>query len=597
MNNQKIIIDRTIQIKNFPELSILSDQVGTESKILKVSEEDGILIYEFSFSAKEATIPDPVHLQWKMPALKIKGVWTSASLHDKRLRYDWELDHLSSRVSVNAPALSVFDHSDQNIISFASSDAINKIEMNALLREEDVHLYCHLSMFVEKQQAIKEYKSQIRIDTRDVQFSESLKDISSWWESFDQYKPASVPTLAKVPLYSTWYQFHQNLDESILLEECKIAVSLGYELTIIDDGWQTLDSKRGYDFCGDWQPERFSDFAAFVRQLHDVNMKVGLWFSVPFCGIKSKAYQTFKGKFLTEDHIWAPIFDPRYPEVRQHLINVYAHALKTYQLDAFKLDFIDEFKAYPDTVLTAENGRDYANINEAVDRLMTDVMAQLTEIKHDIAIEFRQKYIGPGMRKYGNMFRAFDCPNDPISNRIRTTDVKLLCGNTAVHSDMLCWHHEEKSEIIGLQFLNSLFSVPQLSVHLRQQSEDHLKIIRHFTEYWKDNSTLLLEGDFVADNPLANYPVLRISNVEKEIIAVYDKTIISMNKNAVTDIHNAKTSTAVAINIENDLSSYTIEIFDCFGDSQSKMSSSLDKGIYGYEIPIAGMISFKKEKA
>lgn len=594
MINQKIIIDRTIQIKSFPEISIESDQEGTISTIRKISDEDGILIFEFSFSAEEAVIPQPVHLQWRMPALKIKGVWTSASLHEKRLQYDWELEHLSSRVSVQAPVLSVFDHSDHNVISFASSDAINKIEMNALLREEDVHLYCHISMFVEKQQAIKQYTSTIRIDTRDIHFSKTLGDTSEWWASQEQYKPADVPALAKVPLYSTWYQFHQNLDENILLEECKIAASLGYELTIIDDGWQTMDSNRGYDYCGDWEPERFSDLAGFVQQLHDVNMKVGIWFSVPFCGVKSKAFQTFKGKFLTENHRWAPIFDPRYPEVRQHLIDIYAHALKTYNLDAFKLDFIDEFRAYPDTVLTAENGRDYANINEAVDRLMTDVMAQLKEIKDDIAIEFRQKYIGPGMRKYGNMFRAFDCPNDPISNRIRTTDVKLLCGNTAVHSDMLCWHPEEDSEIAGLQFLNGLFSVPQLSVHLRHISKEHLKMVQHFTQYWKDNSALLMDGHFVANNPLANYPVLETSHAEKEIIAVYDNSIIALNGKAMTDVHNAKTSKELAIKIETDTMNYVIEIFDCFGETQSKVSRQLDKGIHGFEVPVAGMVTFTK---
>lgn len=594
MINEKIIVDRTIKIKNFPEISIDSKQDGTESRIRKVSDEDGIIVYEFSFSAETAVIPEPVHLKWRMPALQIKGVWTSARLHEKRLKYDWELDHLSSRVSVHAPVIAVFDHSDQNIISFASSDAINKIEMNALLREEDVHLYCHMSMFAEKQQAIKKYISQIRIDTRHVNYSKSLEDISEWWASMIQYKPADVPPLAKVPLYSTWYQFHQNLDENVLLEECKIAASLGYELTIIDDGWQTMDSNRGYDYCGDWQPERFSDLAGFVKELHQVNMKVGLWFSVPFCGIKSAAYQTFKGKFLTEDHIWAPIFDPRYPEVREHLINIYANALMTYDLDAFKLDFIDEFRAYPDTVLTDENGRDYANINEAVDRLMSDVMAKLKEIKDDIAIEFRQKYIGPGMRKYGNMFRAFDCPNDPISNRIRTTDVKLLCGHTAVHSDMLCWHPEEKSEIAGLQFLNSLFSVPQLSVHLRNISNDHLKMVRHFTQYWKDNADLLMDGQFVAKNPLANYPVLKTSLRDKEIIAVYDDSIIALNGKACTDVHNAKTTNELAIKIEKETTSYTVEILNCFGESQSKESLNLDIGIHGFDVPVAGMISFIK---
>ena len=37
-------------------------------------------------------------------------------------------------------------------------------------------------------------------------------------------------------------------------------------------------------------------------------------------------------------------------------------------------------------------------------------MTRLTKIKTDVLIEFRQSYIGPLMRKYGNLFRAGDCP-------------------------------------------------------------------------------------------------------------------------------------------------------------------------------------------
>jgi len=134
--------------------------------------------------------------------------------------------------------------------------------------------------------------------------------------------------------------------------------------------------------------------------------------------------------------------------------------LKNYHLDVFKLDFIDDFKVYPETSLTKEDGRDFANVNTAVDRLLTEVMEALRAIKPDIGIEFRQKYVGPALRKFGNMFRAFDCPNDPITNRIRTTDVKLLMGTSKVHSDMLTWHRFERVELAAIQVLNGFFAVP-----------------------------------------------------------------------------------------------------------------------------------------
>lgn len=60
------------------------------------------------------------------------------------------------------------------------------------------------------------------------------------------------------------------------------------------------------------------------------------------------------------------------------------------------------------------------------------------------------------MRTYGNLFRAGDCANDAIENRVRTIDIRLLSGATAVHSDMLTWNVNEPVEIAADQITNVL---------------------------------------------------------------------------------------------------------------------------------------------
>jgi len=592
---EETVIDRITQIKDFPEISLLGVTEQFDTSVKLIQQEGEVYLYEFNLSSDGVASPNKITLRWRIPSINIKGVWTSASLHDKRLQYDWELNHLHSRVSVDAPVVSVFGHDDLNVITFACSDAINKMEMNALLREEDNHLYCHLSFFTERQQDIDNYKAQIRVDKRTISYANSLQEISDWWTTFDVLKPSPVPALARVPLYSTWYNFHQSLDTKTLLDECKLAREIGYELIILDDGWQTMDGNRGYDYCGDWQPERIPDMRKFVADLHQIDMKVGLWFSVPFCGEKSKAYQHFKGKFLTENHRWAPVFDPRYPEVREYLINVYKEALVNYNLDAFKLDFIDDFMAYPETVLTKEDGRDYANVNEAVDRLMTDVMETLRAIKKDIAIEFRQKYIGPTMRKFGNMFRAFDCPNDPVSNRIRITDVKLLCGDTAVHSDMLTWHAEESVELAAFQVLNAFWGVPQMSIMLRDANPQHLKMIKFYTQYWIDNATILLDGKFTPYNPLANYPVLKSELNKQTIIGVFDDAVVEHDLQNSTDVLNVKISEKVVVRNTGIAGKFEVTIWDCQGNHSETSIEDLPTGLLDFTIPTAGMIKIKRQ--
>ena len=209
------------------------------------------------------------------------------------------------------------------------------------------------------------------------------------------------------------------------------------------------------------------------------------------------------------------VLDPRYPEVREFIIQTYEKALKDWGLDGFKLDFMGFFSAVEDTPMTKAQGRDYASVNEAVDRLMTDIMVRLRRLNPKIMIEFRQRYIGPLMRKYGNMFRAADCPNMAVINRARTTDIRLLCGNTAVHSDMYMWHQDDPVEVAALQILNVLFSVPQLSVKLGTLPEDHIQMIKFWTEYWTENRGVLLDGEFIPVNPGALYPIIKAENGKK----------------------------------------------------------------------------------
>ncbi len=588
-----IITSTKIQSKS---IEIIGQTDRFNVSLHEKSSHKGVSIYRLVMDNDVAFEPHPITLRWKIPAHNVKGVWKPTSDFNKRIMDDWELDHMQTRISVDCPVVSLFGHDDSNYQTFACSDAINTLELNTLYREEDNLFYCHITFFPEKHECIEHYEAEIYIDNDTNLFSESLKAVSRWWETFEILKPSSVPDFACVPLYSTWYQFHQNLKTKTLLEECKIARSLGYKLIIIDDGWQTNDSNRGYDYTGDWKPERFPKFKEFVDEVHAKDMKLGLWFSVPFCGKKSEAYKRFKGKFLTENHRWAPVFDPRYPEVRAYLISIYTNALTVWGIDGFKLDFIDDFKAYETTVLTKEDGRDYASINEAVNRLMTDVIVALKQINPEVFIEFRQKYIGPAMRKFGNMFRAFDCPGDSTMNRVRIADLKMLSGDTSVHSDPLTWHIDEPLEIAALQMVNSLFGVPQLSVILKETPQEQLDMIKFYTDYWNEYSEVLLKGDFTPTKPLSNYPVVYASSDHHMIIGAYEEVMVIVEQAHQTiDIINGKFSETIIIKSKINLGKYRYLVYNCQGNIVDQGVTVFQKGIQEMMVPPCGMVQFNHE--
>ena len=309
------------------EIAIIENDNVARCNLLPLKVEDHVKIYRFSMANEHEDTLKPVILAWKFPAKNVKGIWSPTGDFNKRIIADWELHTHESRISIDAPVLSLFGNNDENRLCFSCSDAINKVELSAKYREEDDHFYCKVVLFTECHYPLKEFTTDIRVDYSPVHFARALREASIWWASNESLKPAYVPNIAKQPLYSTWYQFHQDLEEKKLLQECSLAKKMGFKAIIIDDGWQTNDNSRGYDHTGDWTPERFKDFAGLVKEIQKIGMKVGLWYSVPFCGIKSEVYHRFKSKFLTEYHRWAPVFDPRYPEVRQYLVQTYVDAV------------------------------------------------------------------------------------------------------------------------------------------------------------------------------------------------------------------------------------------------------------------------------
>lgn len=559
-----------------------------------IIDEGALQVFRFEYQNHDGSFPEPLSLQWRIPAAKVKGVWKPTADFSKRIEADWELENHESRISIDAPVISLFGNHDENVLCFACSNAINRVEMAAKYREEDNHFYCQIIFFTESKYPIKDFSADIRIDQRKIHFSQALKETSAWWEGYENLKPASVPAIARKPLYSTWYQFHQNLSEDLLFKECQIAKDLGFESIIIDDGWQTKDTNRGYDYTGDWLPERFPNMANLVQEIQSLGMKVGIWYSVPFCGRKSKAYQKFKGKFLTENHRWAPVFDPRYPEVRNYLAGIYVSAVRDWGLDGLKLDFIDDFKSYQETPFDSDSNRDFSSIDEAVDALLTQVIVEVKKVNPDIFIEFRQKYTGPAMRKYGNMLRAFDCPGDYTMNRVRIADIKMLCGNTAVHSDMVTWHFDETVQDAALHYLNTLFGVPQISVMLGEAPESHLNMIRFYTKYWNENSDTLLTGKFLPSSPLANYPVEQVQKNGKIILGVFENQFLELKKlHEEIDIINAKPSEDVVIVVKQGNCEYNCSLYNCEGALVQQQTIYLEEGINTFKIPVCGLAQIK----
>ena len=578
------------------DFSIVGDIAPFRASWAFQSPEANLMLATLTLSAPQATAPPPLTVKWNFPAIGLAAVWVSD--HTKA-NFDHQGLGVESRAVLRAPLVTLLGPDDANRLTVALSDAVHPVRINCGVKEEDLNMYASVKLFGGKQPPIKDYKVTFRMDTRPLPFAKVLRDTARWWAAQEGYQPAPVPEGARVPLYSTWYSYHQSIDPAAIVNECRLGGELGMEGVIVDDGWQTLDGNRGYAFTGDWKPERIPEMKRFVDEVHALKQKFMLWYAVPLAGEKSLTAKRFEGKMLAfSGGLHAHILDPRYPDVREYLINLYENAVREWGVDGLKLDFIELFTPQMNTLVTTENGRDFASVDEAVDRLFTDIMARLRALKPDIAIEFRQPYNGPLMRKYGNMLRAVDCPNAGSVNRKETIDLRLLADHTAVHSDMIVWHPEEPVESAALQILNVLFSVPQVSVRLAEVSPEHRRMIGFWLRYWKENRGVLLDGELQPVSPASNYPLVLARTPEKLVAALYQEMVVAPGPQAPPqiDVVNAKPGALVVLRFEQPFGSATVRIRDCMGAKISEQTQVIGAGAQAWEVPPSGLLEIRRKQ-
>ena len=584
-----------------PHLITLTGELGDWTPTLSADEiETGVFHVRLRLAAPQPKTLPMLTLRWEHPAVDILAHWDTGGDWRRDKGVNWDGGRIAKATS-QAPVVSLFNGRGQNRLTFAFSDALNPVAYQAGVVEETSLYDCYLKMFTEPGPPTAHYEATLRLDTREILYSECLTQVSDWWASLPGYAPAPVPDTARRPMYSTWYSMHQAVTPEAIETQCRLAKELGCEAVIVDDGWQTADNARGYGYCGDWQPahERIPDMKAHVARVHAIGMKYILWYSVPFVGVNSQAYKRFEDKFLSKQEFnvggGVGILDPRFPDVREYLIATYENALRDWDLDGFKLDFVDSFSLPRDQPPVPDSRRDMESVPEAVDRLLSDVMSRLRALKPDICIEFRQSYIGPLMRKYGNMFHAADCPNDAATNRIRTLDIRLICGSSAAHADMIMWSDDELVESAALQIIHTLFAVPQISVLLDKIPPVHLEMLRWWLGFWNDHRDALLDGILQPLHPELLYPAVIARNENKLILAAYADMVLSAGPGVPRELWlvNGTQNARLVLDLTEALGQRRLTVRDCRGQIVQNEDAALNAGLHSLPVPPSGTICLK----
>lgn len=555
-----------------------------------------IFIYNVRFKSNSLCIPSRIAVEFNIPHInafslwnsQCGSVWNSQCGTVRNILPDWREQHQvsSSRLASGIPIQSVISQSGNNVFTISVLDAKTPIEISTATEEFNKSCLCRIAFFTIPIGVISEYKTQIIIDKRKIPFYEAIRDAAERMRAREQ----SVPEYARLPMYSTWYNFHQDINDEELIEECKKAYELGMRSIIIDDGWQTENNCGGYAYCGDWQvcKSKIKDIRSFVDNIHNIGMKVMLWYSVPYVGKHSKVWKKFKGKYLdNEENEWNCL-DPRFPEAREYLVHLYEKAALEWGLDGFKLDFIDAFELTEYSDKTGI-GRDFESLEDAIECLLINITARLREINPNILIEFRQSYVGPVITQYGNMVRVGDCALDAFINRVGVLDLRMTSGKAAVHSDMITWNDNDADESVAKQLIAVLFGVPQISVKLGDITAEHYEVLKFWLDFWLQNREILLDGKLKIYNPEANYSMAEAELDGQKICVCYSRNITEYSSDNLIVV-NGTGEEFIAVTANGDFE-YTI--FNCTG---VKIESGVKKieDISVFNVPQSGILQLLK---
>ena len=155
----------------------------------------------------------------------------------------------------------------------------------------------------------------------------------------------------KVFGYTSWYNYYQNINESIILRDLE-GLDERFNVFQIDDGYET--------FVGDWldvDPMKFPHgLEPIVEKIHEKGLKAGLWLAPFVVESKAKLFQEHpdwivhdaKGRLCRAGGNWSGDYalDLQNPEVVEYIRKFLTH-YKEMGFDFFKLDFLYAAAIYP----------------------------------------------------------------------------------------------------------------------------------------------------------------------------------------------------------------------------------------------------------
>ena len=581
---------------NIAECSLSGDWNGWDLSFAEESVQENCSVLHIGLKRETPAVPPKLLFSFEVPLIDAQVKW-----HPRRNLFDshhfqprwWSGGKEPFMLNRDVPVYSWLNLAGINSVSFACSEMFFPVQISSGPHDGEgfgKEILTEVHLFSYPCEPGTSFEISFRIDRRRIFYAGILRDITAWLET-RIVSPMPIPESCRMPFYSTWYQFQKNVTQAALENELDLMKRVNLGALIIDDGWQCeITEGGGTDMttCGEWKvyPGKFPDMKAFVERCHEKGIKVLFWVALPYIGTAFPGLiERFRNMILSEDSDRV-VLDPRYPEVRNWLTEQCVRLVGQYHLDGLKLDFIDSIITTPENSNDTQirEGCDTVSIVCGLDRLLNEIRDRLTALDPDIMIEFRQHYTSPLMKQYGNIFRASDCPQDLLQNRVRTLDMRLLGGDSAVHSDMIIWSVLDSPETAALHILSVLFATPQISCRLSALPESHLRMLSFWMGFCREHRRTLQLGRLKPEHPESSYPAVTAEGEDESITVIYgsDRTV-RLNDRHRHIIVNASHAEGIVAESGNGCKAV---LYDTFGEKTGV--AEIGPGFTRIPVPLSG---------
>ncbi|KAK3087194.1 hypothetical protein FSP39_002944 [Pinctada imbricata] len=411
--------------------------------------------------------------------------------------------------------------------------------------EEDVPLYlsfnasadgniCLVSKyekypFQNAQKKLPQLKYHVCVD-------QNVKTIHEYASKRFIQRPTGIPDpkLFRYPIWSTWAQYHKDINQSIVLDYAKNILDYGFPHSQIeiDDDWTPKYGDM------DFNTAKFPDPKEMINELTDLGFRVTVWLH-PFFNIDSQAFTEAKtNKYLIRqldseipalvswwDGDAAGILDTSNEEAIEWYLNKTDYLRQTYNISSFKFDAGET--AWLPNAYSSANSLDVPNI-------YTKKWAELA-YRSDPDIRHQEVRVGFKSQNLPIFVRMLDKDtNWDYTNGLKTLIPTAL---TLEYSfSIVPWQFDEETINITRNFLELHENYTDLIIDLANQSTTTgAPIIRPL--WWidpEDEDAQVIDSEFLLGDTILVAPILDDGARQRDIYLPKGKWM-DMLYNNVTD--------------------------------------------------------------